>query len=148
MSKKALTAPYTVGNAVICRLPHGADLLEAVTEICIDENIQMAALSGIGALDGVRIAYYDQDKREYNEIEFKGHFEILNLVGNVSLRDGKPMCHAHIICGDEKGATFGGHLVKGCTIFACELALFPLQGEPLVRGFDEETGLPLWGGSL
>ena len=148
MPKKALVTSYTSGDAVVCRLPHGKDLLEAVTEICIEKNIQMAAISGIGALDGARIAYYDQDKRVYNEIEFEGHFEILNLVGNISVRDDKPMCHAHIICGDKKGSTFGGHLARGCTIFACELVIFPLHGEPLVRDFDEETGLPLWGGGL
>ena len=148
MPKKAQVISYTVGDAVVCRLSCGKDLLEAITEICIDNNIHMATLSGIGALDGAHIAYYDQEKRVYNEIEFEGHFEILSLNGNVSIRDGKPMCHAHIICGDEQGSTFGGHLVKGCTIFACELAMFPLKGKPLVRGFDEETGLPLWGGDL
>jgi len=148
MSKKARVSSYTTGDTLVCRLPHGKDLLEAVTEICIDNSIHMASLSGIGALDGVRIAYYDQEKRVYNEIAFEGHFEILSLLGNISIRDGKPMCHAHIICGDEKGDTFGGHLVTGCTIFACELVIFPLQGEPQVRGFDEETGLPLWGGGL
>ena len=133
---------------MVCRLPHGRDLLEAVTEICIDKNISMAAVGGIGALNGARIAYYDQGKREYNEIERTGHFEILSLIGNVSIKDGKPMCHAHIICGDERGATFGGHLAQGCTVFACEVVIIPLQGEPLVRGYDEETGLTLWGGDL
>jgi predicted DNA-binding protein with PD1-like motif len=108
----------------------------------------LASLSGIGALDGARIAFYYQEKRVYDEVEFTGHFEILSLIGNVSIRDGKPMCHAHIILGDETGSTFGGHLVKGCTIFACELVIFLLQGEPLERGLDQETGLPLWGGDL
>lgn len=148
MPKKAQITSYTAENAVVCRLPHGRDLLETVTDICIEKNIHMAAVSGIGALDGARVAYYDQGKREYNEIEFQGHFEILSLIGNISIKDGKPMCHAHIICGDETGAAFGGHLVKGCTVFACELVIVPLRGEPLVRGYDEETGLFLWGGDL
>jgi uncharacterized protein len=47
---------------------------------------------------------------------------------------------------DVDGACVGGHVVPGCRIFACELILQELVGEPLERGYEEVTGLPLWRG--
>ena len=54
--------------------------------------------------------------------------------------------HAHATLAGHDGACVGGHVVPGCRIFACELILQELVGEPLERGYDEVTGLPLWRG--
>ena len=53
--------------------------------------------------------------------------------------------HAHAALAGH-GGTIGGHVVPGCTIFACELILQELVGEDLERACDEQTGLPLWRG--
>jgi hypothetical protein len=34
--------------------------------------------------------------------------------------------------------------MPGCPVFAAEACIIQLLGTPLVRGFDEPTGLPLW----
>ena len=54
--------------------------------------------------------------------------------------------HAHATLAGHDGACVGGHVAPGCVIFACELILQELVGEPLEREFDEVTGLPLWRG--
>lgn len=70
--------------------------------------------------------------------------EILSCVGNVSLKVGKPSVHVHIALADEKGKAFGGHLMPGTTVFACEAFIEEMQGKPLDRRLDEKTGLALW----
>ena len=68
----------------------------------------------------------------------------MTLLGNVSRRDGATAVHLHATLADHDGVCVGGHVAAGCVVFACELFIQELVGEPLQRGFDEATGLPLW----
>ncbi|MBI5214546.1 MAG: DNA-binding protein [Ignavibacteriae bacterium] len=126
------------------QLPNGSDLYESLTEIVQRESIRLGRISGIGATTHAVVAYYDQHTKKYNPLEFSGGMEILSLNGNVSLRDGKPFVHVHILLGDAEGKVFGGHLLPGTKLFACEVTIDEFEGEELVRGFDEGTGLYLW----
>ena len=77
-------------------------------------------------------------------LEIDKNLEITNLIGNISLRDDEPMVHAHITLSDENGNAFGGHLVKGTIVFACEFIIYAFAGVQYHRGYDKNTGLPLW----
>ena len=133
-----------VKRTIVCQLPHGSDLLDEMTRIVRRENITLGRLHGLGATTHARVAYYDQQTRVYNPIEFPGGMEILNIHGNVSLRDGESFVHAHVLLGDPQGKVFGGHLLQGTTLFACELFIDELSGPALERGHDARTGLFLW----
>ena len=135
---------YTSGKTFICKLNHGGDLIDSIHKICREKSITLAQLQGIGALKNANIAFYDQANQTYEQKEFQGEFEILSLIGNISLKDGEPICHAHLVFGNEKGEAYGGHLLPGCMIYACELIITELKGNTLKRGLDKETGLPLW----
>ncbi|MBW1849018.1 MAG: DNA-binding protein [Deltaproteobacteria bacterium] len=126
------------------KLKHGADLLEELTDICKEKNIQLGRVEAIGAVQKAVIGYYHQDKREYEYLNLDKHLEILNLTGNISIKDGNPMVHAHVTLADAEGKAFGGHLAPGTIIFACECVIEAFDGVILKREFDEETGLPLW----
>ena len=126
------------------KLRHEADLLEELTAVCRDNDVRLGRVEALGALRKARLGYYNQDTRAYQFYEIDRHLEITNLVGNVSLKDGEVMIHAHVTLSDDEGRAFGGHLVPGTIIFACEFFLQALDGEQLHRGPDEETGLPLW----
>ena len=126
------------------RLPHGGDLLEELTKICKDRNIQSGRVEAIGAVKKACIGYYDQKKREYQFNTLNQALEILKLCGNISLKDGEPMVHAHLTLADEKGQAFGGHLAPGTIIFACECLIEAFDSQAFNRVYDEETGLPLW----
>lgn len=134
------------GECLIGRLTHGCDLLEELTRICVRYGVRLGTVHALGAVQRARIGYYDQGKKEYRFIEFDRHMEIVQLVGNVSVRDAKPMVHAHVTLADDQGRAFGGHLAPGTVVFACEVEIQPLEGTDLVRELDEETGLPLWRG--
>ena len=133
------------GRRLMGRLPHGCDLLEELTRICQEEGITLGKLSAIGALSRARVGYYDQEGREYRYLDFDQDLELLCLMGNVSLKDGRPMVHAHVVLGDAQGRAFGGHLAPGCRVFACEFILQVYQApQALERRFEPTTGLVLW----
>jgi len=135
---------YELRRTIIGQLTHGADLLEGLTQFVQKENIRCGRIHGMGATTHAIVAYYDQNMKQYKPMEFKGGMEILNLHGNVSIRDGNPFVHVHILLGDQQGRIFGGHLMPGTKVWACELFLDEFDGEELVREHEEETGLFLW----
>lgn len=139
-----MTREFKGGRRIVCRLPHEGDLLSSITGIAKENKIRMGSLQCIGALTKFRFGFYDQKEKKYGNRELTGDFEILACIGSISMKDGEAMCHAHITVGDEEGRAFGGHLVEGCTIFAGELILEELTGDPLERAYDETTGLNLW----
>ncbi len=135
---------YARGRRVVARLPHGGDLLEEIAAVADAHGMRAAELRGIGALKAARLAYYDQGSRQYGEFDVDGPVELVGLLGNVSRRDGATAVHAHATLSHHDGTCIGGHIAPGCRIFACELMLQELEGEPLERAYDEVTGLPLW----
>lgn len=132
------------GEVVMGKGGFGEDLLEQITGVCRAAGITLGRVEALGAVQKARVGYYNQTSRQYDFLEFDRDLELTALVGNVSLKDGQPMVHAHVTLSDDEGNAYGGHLVQGTVIFACEFVIQQLHGEALVRGFDEDTGLPLW----
>ena len=140
-------AQFCEMNNVKClmgRLEHGADLIEELTSVCVANGVTLGWVQALGALQKARLGYYNQGSREYEFIEMDRHLEITNLVGNVSLKNGEPIIHAHVTLADDAGHAFGGHLAPGAIVFACEFCVHVFDGPDLSRGFDDATGLPLW----
>ena len=135
---------YKLKRTILGQFPHGTDLLDGLTQLVQKESIRSGRIHGIGATTYAIVAYYDQNTKKYNSMEFKGGMEILNMHGNVSVRDGKPFVHVHMLLSDPQGKVFGGHLMPGTKLWACEVFIDEYEGEDLVRGQDEKTGLFLW----
>ena len=134
------------GRIFMGRLPKGADLLEALTELCVREGVILGEVRVIGAVTRARVGYYNQTGRSYQAMDWNEHLEILCLAGNVSSKDGAPFVHVHVTLSDRFGGVRGGHLLEGTPVFAAEYVLreFASQDGTLERAFDEETGLFLW----
>lgn len=135
---------YKLKRTIIGQFQNGTDLLEELTQLVLKENICCGRIHGIGATTHAMVAYYDQSSKKYCPMEFKGGMEILNLQGNVSIRDSKPFVHVHILLSDPQGKVFGGHLMPGTKLWASEVIIDEFEGEVLVREQDEKTGLFLW----
>lgn len=132
------------GRAFVGRLETGSDLVAEIERHCAEHGILAAQVTAIGAMRRVRYAYYRQEAKEYVELSSETHHELVGFVANVSERDGRPFLHAHGTFADESGATVGGHLLRGCEVFAAEVMIRELGDVSLVRIHDQETGLALW----
>lgn len=134
---------FNANKELMVRLKHNADLVQAITELARSKGIEAGSFTAIGALKSARLACYDQTAHEYREIRINSACELASCTGNVSLKDGEPFVHAHVVLADEAGNTKGGHLLEGI-VFAAEVHLRQLEGPRLERKHDEVTGLSLW----
>jgi predicted DNA-binding protein with PD1-like motif len=135
----------TPGRKIIGRLAKGEDLLAALEGCVREHGITLGEVQAIGAVIKARVGYYNQAERKYYFLDLARPLEILSLTGNISLKDGKPMVHAHVTLSDHDGRAFGGHLAEGTLAFACEFAIQEYKSAAsLVRQMDEPTGLFLW----
>ena len=143
--KELSCSKFQQGRIFIGSLPQGGDLINSIEEFCKKALIQMATFSVIGAVSSATIGAYDQKQQVYVTFKEEAPLEIVSCIGNVSLKDGKPFIHAHILLADEQGKTIGGHLFSETIIYAGEINLQELTGKPMKRTYDSNTGLMLWG---
>jgi len=137
-------ACFDPGRRFMGRLSHECDLLEEFEQLCRKEGIRCAVFTAIGALTRATLGFYQQEQKKYHTIELDFPLEIASLSGNISIKDGKIMAHAHAVLSDENGRSWAGHLFPNSTIFAGEFFLQELVGEAWERRFDPQTGLYLW----
>ena len=142
--KKLTCSEFTPGRLFMGRLPFGQDLITSIESFCHKCSIQMATFSAIGAVSSFTIGVYDQKQQVYATVAETAALDIITCVGNVSLMDGNPVVHAHIVLADKQGKLIGGHLFSETIIFTGEISLQALTGKPLERTYDEKTGLSLW----
>ncbi|MCF7790906.1 MAG: DNA-binding protein [Victivallales bacterium] len=137
--------PAKEAKVFIAKLDFKSDLLVQLTDIAIANNINLGKIEAIGAVSKATVGYYNQDSFKYQYETLNKHLEIISLIGNISLKDNKPVIHAHITLADENEKAYGGHLAPGTVVFACEVVITVFDSEEkLERGLDKNTKLPLW----
>ena len=134
---------FNGNKELMVRLKHDADLVQSLAELARSKGIEAGSFTAIGALKSARLGYYDQKSHEYREIGIDSACELASCTGNISLKDGEPFAHIHVVLADEAGNTKAGHLLEGI-VFAAEVHLRQLKGPKLERKHDEATGLSLW----
>ena len=125
-------------------LGRGENVLETLTDFCAKENITAATLSGIGAVERVKIGYYDLAKREYFFRDEPGVFEVASMQGNVALVEGKPFIHAHAVLSrcDLTLECIGAHIKEAFVAVTLEIVLIPIAMQ-VSRKLNDDIGLKL-----
>ena len=129
-------------NSYVVRLNKGEEVIASLKELCNNENIKLAEITGLGASNLVEIGVFNVNTKEYNTEVFEGMFEITSLVGNSTRKDGEVYLHVHINFGDENGMVRGGHLVRSVISATSEIIVRKIDGE-VGRKLSEEIGLNL-----
>jgi predicted DNA-binding protein with PD1-like motif len=125
---------------IFIRLDEGDEITSAIRMVCEKEGIGCAMVFGIGACRKAEIAHYDTLERRYHNKQFEGMLEIVSLLGDITLKDGRPFPHLHISLGLKDFSAAGGHLVSCDVNPTCEITIMPLD-IPIHRGFHERSGL-------
>ena len=126
------------------RLERGDDVLLGLTEFCQKQGIAAGSIQAIGAVESGGVGYYDQEAGRYVEKRFDQGLEIAALTGNISQKKGETFLHCHVVLADREGHCFGGHLLEGNIVFACEFFVTAFGGTAPKRTEDQATGLMLW----
>ena len=106
-------------------------------------GVGCAWLNGIGALENPEIGYYSLEDKSYYRKTFKGEYELTSLIGNITLKEGKPFSHTHITFSDTEFRVFGGHLFNANITAAGEF-IMQFGSDEINREMNAEIGLPLW----
>jgi predicted DNA-binding protein with PD1-like motif len=121
----------------------GDEVVSGLQEFAKSKNLKSSHFIAIGALSDVTFAWFDWNKREYEKAaELREQIEVLSLIGDIALDDGKPKVHAHIVVGKRDGTAHGGHLMRAHVRPTLEVILAE-SSQSLRREHDPESGLAL-----
>ncbi len=121
----------------------GDEVLSGLTDFATQQHIVAGHFSAIGAFQRVTTAWFDPAKKLYRLNPIGGPVELVSLLGDVGLSDGKPVIHSHISVGHPDGRVEGGHLIEAYVFPTVELFLTTYP-TPLQKEKDAETDLHLF----
>jgi len=90
----------------------GDEAFSGLQEFAEKYQIQSAHFTAIGALNGATLAWYDPQRKMYRRIPVHGQVEVVSMIGNIALYQGKPTVHTHMVVGLPDGTTKGGHILE------------------------------------
>lgn len=126
----------------ILKLEKGEEIVQSVTKFCIENEINLGSMTGIGAVDNAKIGFFDTKKKKYETKNLSEDYEITSLNGNISMKEGKPFLHLHITLANNEYNLLGGHLFEATVSATCEIFLSEITGI-ISRKLDPTTGLYL-----
>ena len=92
------------------RLKPGEDLRTGIEKMVNEKGIRAGwMVTCAGSLTDYHLRFANQPEGSRGS----GHFEILSLVGTLSVNGN----HLHISISDSTGKTTGGHLLEGCKVY-------------------------------
>lgn len=123
-------------DVLALRLYPGQDLKIELDRLVEKHELEAACiLTCVGSLTTAVLRFANQEPSE----RLDGHFEIVSLAGVLS-RHGS---HYHIAIADERGASYGAHLMDGCKIYTtAEIVIGIIPNYSFLRTFDPRTGYP------
>ena len=121
----------------------GDELATGLSEFAKERGLSGATFTAIGGLSSARLAWFNWESKSYEpSVTLDEQVELLSFIGNIALKDGEPVVHAHAVVGKKDGTAHGGHLLKARIRPTCELVL-TVSTMPLHKFVDPESGLAL-----
>jgi predicted DNA-binding protein with PD1-like motif len=130
------------GDTVVLRIDRGEEICEQLKSMALKEEIRLAEISALGAVNDFTVGVFKTDERKYYANHFTGAFEIVSLTGTITTQDGAYYAHLHMSAGNDKGEVFGGHLNEAIVSATCEMVVTVIDGT-VERAFDADVGLNL-----
>lgn len=120
----------------------GEEPMDGLTRFAAENKLDASRFSAIGAFEQALLGYFDWESRAYREIAVDEQVEVLALLGDIALEDGRPRVHAHVVLGKRDGSTCGGHLLQARVRPTLEVILTESPTH-MRRVFDHGSGLAL-----
>ena len=123
-------------------LATGDEAIGAITAFASEQRLKASQFSAIGAFERAVVAYFDWKTKAYQKTPIGEQVEVLSLNGDVTIDEGKPKVHAHVVVGKRDATAHGGHLVEGIVRPTLEVVVTELPRH-LYRRHDPASGLAL-----
>jgi uncharacterized protein len=126
----------------IYSLKAGSRVPEDILKVAEESGTETATVEAIGGVEELKVAYFNRVAKKYEEHSFGEFLEVLSLLGNITMKDGKPFLHVHGTFGRRDLSVIGGHVISAKTFPILEVVVSPTENRAL-RRFDEDIGLNL-----
>jgi predicted DNA-binding protein with PD1-like motif len=120
----------------------GDEVIAGLKAFAGEARLSGAHFTAIGAFSEATLGYFERDRKEYKKLPVREQVEVLSLIGDVALKDGKPEIHAHVVVGTSTGDARGGHILSANVWPTLEVILTEAPRQ-LRKRHDDETGLAL-----
>ena len=130
-----------VGKDYFIYIEKNEKVMDTLTRFCKDQAISNGKISGIGAVKEIEIGAYDTIDKEYIRKQFPDVWELVSYEGNVTLKDGDPFIHGHIVLSNHDMKTIGGHVFEMSVAAVGEFFLRKFDNDAY-REINEDVGLP------
>ncbi len=132
-----------LNNGFLIKLDRNDMIISSLKNFLDTQNIKTASIQGIGAVQKIEIGRYEVANKKFITKKFYGEFEVVSLIGNITLSpDDNINIHLHIAFADKDYHLFGGHLVEATVSATFEIFVTPYN-QTVKRKFDNDTGLNL-----
>ena len=130
------------GSTYVMRLDPGDEIVEKVLWLAAVEQIKLATVTGLGAVDNVTLGIYSPDTKQFKANMFHADFEIVSQTGTLTTQRNRPDAHLHMAVSDLASRCYGGHLNRAVVSATAEIIINVLPGE-IDRQPDAKIGLNL-----
>ena len=120
----------------------GDEVMGGLQSFAEKNGITAAQITAIGAFSDVTLGFFDRKRKEYLRNRIAEQVEVVSLVGDISVYQGKPKVHVHAVVGKTNATAYGGHLLEGKVWPTLEVIVVE-SPKALRRTWDPEAGLPL-----
>jgi hypothetical protein len=121
----------------------GEEVASGLKRFAEENRLASSSFKAIGALSGAKVGWFNWQTKTYETAaEFEEQVEVLSLIGDVALKDGQPVVHAHLVIGRRDGSAHGGHLLEAYVRPTLEVVLTE-SSRALRKVVDAESGLAL-----
>ena len=123
-------------------LATGDEPVKMLTSFAAEQRLGASHFTAIRAFSRAVVAYFDWSTKRYVDMAIDEQVEVLSLVGDITIEDGRPKLHAHAVLGKADATAHGGHLVEASVRPTLEIVVTELPRH-LHRRFDRASGLAL-----
>ena len=132
-----------IKRIIVGKVEPDEDLIDAITKMVQNHNVQSGLINCIGALKKFTIGYFNIDTKIYERKTFEENIELVSCIGNIAFKDGEPIVHLHISIGNRDYSMMGGHLFQPSIVsITGEVYIFEID-QKLYREPDPKLNLSL-----
>lgn len=128
-------------NTYLVRLDDGDEVLAGLKALCRKESVTLATVQGIGSVGDVSLGVRYHKTLANKVINYRGDMEIASCTGTITLREGEPYPHLHMMVANaaEKFCC-GGHLKRAVVSLNAEFVVTVLPGS-VIRAYCPQAAI-------
>jgi predicted DNA-binding protein with PD1-like motif len=120
----------------------GDEAFSGLLDFAEKYQVTSAHFTAIGALSGATLAWFDPQRKMFKKIPIEGQVEVISMIGDIALYQGKPTVHTHMAVAGSDGTARGGHVLSATVSPTLEV-MVTVDSVAMQKRLDPATGLTL-----